>query len=49
MSNRRVVLTGLGTINPLAHDVESFWAALLEARSGLRRIQRFVSFLIDYL
>jgi len=41
MARRRVVLTGLGTINPLAHNVESFWAALLEAASGIRRIRRF--------
>jgi 3-oxoacyl-[acyl-carrier-protein] synthase II len=41
MSKRRVVITGLGTVNPLAWDVESYWNALLEGRSGIRRIARF--------
>ncbi len=34
MERRRVVVTGLGTINPLAHNVDDFWTALLEGRSG---------------
>ena len=41
MTKRRVVITGLGTVNPLAHDVENFWTALLDGRSGVRRIERF--------
>jgi len=41
MGNRRVVVTGLGTVNPLAHDVEGFWQGLLEARGGIARITRF--------
>ncbi|MDY6913573.1 MAG: beta-ketoacyl-ACP synthase II [Planctomycetota bacterium] len=41
MSNRRVVLTGLGTVNPLAHNVEAFWADLLAGKTGIRRLQRF--------
>ncbi len=28
MSDRRVVVTGLGTINPLGVDAESTWSAL---------------------
>ena len=38
---RRVVVTGLGTINPLGHDVESFWRAALEGRSGVGQITAF--------
>ena len=38
---RRVVVTGLGTINPLGHDVESFWKAALEGRSGVGQITAF--------
>ncbi len=41
MAKRRAVITGMGTVNPLAHDVESFWSALLAGRSGIGRIQRF--------
>lgn len=29
--NRRVVITGMGSVNPLAHNVEDTWAALLRA------------------
>ncbi len=32
---RRVVVTGMGCVNPLGHDVESMWAALKESQSGV--------------
>jgi 3-oxoacyl-[acyl-carrier-protein] synthase II len=35
MSRRRVVITGLGTVNPLAHDVPAYWKALLAGKSGI--------------
>jgi len=41
MSGCRVVVTGLGTVNPLGGDVKSFWDALIACRSGIRRIARF--------
>jgi len=41
MADRRVVLTGLGTVNPLAHNVGQFWSELLAGASGIRRIKRF--------
>ncbi len=34
MSRKRAVITGMGTVNPLAHDVESTWSAILDGRSG---------------
>lgn len=33
--NRRVVVTGMGMINPLGHDVESVWARLKNGESGV--------------
>jgi 3-oxoacyl-[acyl-carrier-protein] synthase II len=41
MAERRVVITGMGTVNPLAQNVKDFWAALMECRSGIARIARF--------
>ncbi|MEE9299060.1 MAG: beta-ketoacyl-ACP synthase II [Acidimicrobiia bacterium] len=38
---RRVVVTGLGTINPLGRDVESFWRAALDGISGVGEITAF--------
>jgi 3-oxoacyl-[acyl-carrier-protein] synthase II len=41
MTGKRVVITGMGTINPLGHDVESTWAALLAGRSGISKTELF--------
>ena len=38
---RRVVITGLGTVNPLGPDVPSFWEACLAGRSGVGEIRAF--------
>jgi 3-oxoacyl-[acyl-carrier-protein] synthase II len=38
---RRVVVTGLGTVNPLAHSVPDYWAGLLAGRSGVAPITLF--------
>lgn len=38
---RRVVVTGMGTVNPLAHNVEQFWQAIKEGKSGIRELTKF--------
>ena len=38
---RRVVITGMGLINPLGHDVETVWGALKESKSGVGMTQLF--------
>jgi len=40
---RRVVVTGLGIVSPLGTGVEKNWQAILEGRSGIRKITRFAS------
>ena len=37
----RVVITGMGTINPLAHNTEATWEALVAGRSGVGLVTRF--------
>ncbi|MGI8562230.1 MAG: beta-ketoacyl-ACP synthase II [Candidatus Dormibacter sp.] len=36
---RRVVVTGLGTINPLGHNVAEYWSGLIAGRSGVAPMQ----------
>lgn len=37
---RRVVITGLGTVNPLAIDLKSYWERLLAGHSGVGLIEQ---------
>lgn len=39
MSLKRVVVTGLGTTNPLGGDVESTWTAMLAGQSGIATLE----------
>ena len=41
MTKRRVVITGLGTVNPLGLNVQDTWQALCEGRSGITEITAF--------
>lgn len=43
MSERRVVITGIGVISPVGNDLESFWESLKAGRSGISRYQAFDS------
>lgn len=38
---RRVVITGMGTVNPLALNVQDTWRAMLEGESGVGQITLF--------
>jgi 3-oxoacyl-[acyl-carrier-protein] synthase II len=38
---RRVVITGMGTVNSLCSDVAGFWSALLAGKSGVGSIEQF--------
>ena len=39
----RVVVTGMGTVNPLGKNLEEYWHGLIEGRSGASMIDRFPS------
>ena len=38
---RRVVITGLGTLNACGNDAETAWKAIVEGKSGVGRITRY--------
>src|SRR5947209_538942 len=40
-SARRVVVTGLGAVTSLGHDVPAFWSSLVAGQSGVRRVSLF--------
>ncbi|MBT3581885.1 beta-ketoacyl-ACP synthase II [bacterium] len=41
MAKNRVVITGIGTVNPLGNNVEDFWKALKAGKSGIDKINTF--------
>lgn len=42
-NGRRVVVTGMGTVNPLGNTVDEYWDGLIEGRSGAAPIEGFDS------
>ncbi len=42
MSDRRVVVTGLGAVTPLGSTTETFWRGLIDGESGVRTVETFV-------
>jgi 3-oxoacyl-[acyl-carrier-protein] synthase II len=43
MSERRVVITGLGVISPVGNDLPGFWESIKAGRSGVSRFEAFDS------
>jgi len=41
MNKRRVVITGLGTVNAVANDVNTFWENVLAGKSGITGVTHF--------
>lgn len=41
MNKRRIVITGMGTLNAVGHNVEETWNNLLAGKSGIDHIKKF--------
>ena len=41
MSNRRVVVTGIGAITPIGNNLKDYWRSLTEGKSGAGPITLF--------
>ncbi len=42
-NNPRVVITGMGWITPLGHDLQTVWSKLSTGQSGVTPIDRFAA------
>lgn len=40
-TDRRVVITGMGVVSPLGHELDVFWNALIESKCGVEKISAF--------
>src|SRR5271166_5986792 len=49
MSNRRVVVSGIGVVSPIGSDLKSFWENLVDGKSGIRQITQFDASTFDCL
>ncbi len=41
MEQKRIVITGMGTINPLGHSVQDTWDKVINGKSGIAQISKF--------
>ncbi len=47
MTERRVVLTGMGVVTPIGNDLKTFWESLINGRGGITRYTAFDSTKFD--
>ena len=41
MTTKRVVITGMGTLNPSGNSVEEFWTSLKNGKSNISLVDEF--------
>ncbi|MFA6635652.1 MAG: beta-ketoacyl-ACP synthase II [Candidatus Omnitrophota bacterium] len=41
MSNKRVVLTGVGLVTPVGNNIKDYWESLINGRTGVSRLRAF--------
>ena len=46
-SDRRVVVTGMGVVTPLGHDLNTFWQSLITSQCGIDKITAFEATAFD--
>jgi len=43
MTNRRVVVTGIGVLSPIGNDINTFNQSLLKGKNGIQKIAQLKS------
>jgi len=41
LANKRVVITGMGTVNPVGNTVDTFWTSVTQGKSGVSQVTHF--------
>lgn len=41
LANKRVVITGMGTVNPVGNTVDTFWTSVTQGKSGVSKVTQF--------
>ena len=41
MAKKRVVITGMGTVNPVGNTVDTFWTSVTQGKSGVSKVTQF--------
>src|ERR1700737_4050979 len=44
MSNRKVVVTGVGVVSPIGSDLKTFWESLVNGKRGIKTITQLDTF-----
>ena len=49
MTDRRIVITGMGALSPLGNSVEETWAGMKAGRSGITKTRNNIGMIVELL